>query len=47
MNVIMMSLLGVLTGEWSGAGSKARVLSWAGTGVLVVAMIVVALAGQA
>ncbi len=47
MNVIMISLLGALTGEWSGAGSKARVLSWAGTGVLVFAMILAALAARA
>jgi hypothetical protein len=36
-----------MTGEWAGTGSKARNLCWLGISVLVVAIVVVALAGQA
>jgi L-rhamnose-H+ transport protein len=46
MNIIVANVLGVLTGEWAGASSSARRISWAGIGVLVVAIVVVALAGQ-
>jgi L-rhamnose-H+ transport protein len=47
MNIIVANVLGYLTGEWSGTSSRARGLSWSGIAVLVVAIIVVALAGQA
>ena len=47
MNIIVANVLGFLTGEWAGTSSKARGLSWSGIGVLVVAIVVVALAGRA
>jgi L-rhamnose-H+ transport protein len=46
MNIIAANVLGAATGEWSGTSPAARGLSWAGIGVLIVAIIVVALAGQ-
>jgi L-rhamnose-H+ transport protein len=47
MNIIVANILGFMTGEWAGTGSKARNLCWLGISVLVVAIVVVALAGQA
>ena len=47
MNIIVANVLGFLTGEWAGTSSKARGFSWGGIAVLVVAIVVVALAGQA
>ncbi|MFB3776411.1 MAG: L-rhamnose/proton symporter RhaT [Bryobacteraceae bacterium] len=47
MNIIVANILGLLTGEWVGASPAVRRLSWAGIGVLVVAIVVVAMAGQA
>ncbi len=46
MNIIVANVLGFLTGEWAGTSSKVRGLSWGGIAVLVVAIVVVALAGQ-
>ncbi len=46
MNIIMANVLGFLTGEWTGTSGKARAHCWAGILVLVVAIIVVARAGQ-
>ena len=47
MNIIVANVLGFLSGEWAGTSAKARSLSWGGIAVLVVAIVVVALAGQA
>ncbi len=46
MNIIMANVLGMLTGEWANAGSRARNYCWSGIAVLIVAIVVVALAGQ-
>ncbi len=47
MNIIVANVLGMLTGEWAGTSGTARCLCWSGILVLIVAIIVVALAGQA
>ncbi len=46
MNIIVANVLGFLTGEWAGTSAKTRSLCWAGIAVLVVAIVVVAMAGQ-
>jgi L-rhamnose-H+ transport protein len=40
--IIMANVLGALTGEWKGAGARAARLMWAGVGILVAAIAVIA-----
>ncbi|MFB3828316.1 MAG: L-rhamnose/proton symporter RhaT [Bryobacteraceae bacterium] len=40
--IVTANVLGFLTGEWKGAGAEARRLAWAGIGVLIVAIVVIA-----
>ncbi len=46
MNIIVANILGFITGEWARTSGKTRALCWSGIAVLVVAIVVVALAGQ-
>jgi L-rhamnose-H+ transport protein len=46
MNIIVANALGFLTGEWTGTSDKTRALCWTGMVILVLAIVVVALAGQ-
>ena len=39
--VIVGNIIGVLSGEWKGASSKARGMSWLGVAILVVAIVVI------
>lgn len=42
MVIVTANVWGALTGEWAGAGAKARALSWTGVGILIVAIGVIA-----
>jgi len=46
MNIIVGNVLGFLSGEWAGASTKTRSLSWSGIAILVAAIVVVALASR-
>jgi L-rhamnose-H+ transport protein len=42
MVIVTANLWGALTGEWQGAGRKAKTLSWLGVAILIVAIVVIA-----
>ncbi len=42
MVIVTANVWGALTGEWEGAGNRARTLSWLGVAILITAIVVIA-----